>query len=301
MFRQAKQTNVFIILIIILASVHTYSVDLKSSDPVQGLALGVDHTCVSIYNKVKCWGDDDHGYLDVPEGLNNVVQISAGAGHTCVLDKVRGVVCWGQDDYRQLSPPSDLVNPQIIGSGAFHSCAVTEGRVKCWGSNHYGQLNVPSDLQNVVELAVGRTHACAITDSKDIVCWGYSGGSDRRLTPPTGLKNPRQIRSHGYHSCVNSDDGFFCWGSNEYGESRISKRYNSKPSMVVPGVRNSCALFEGQVECWGNNGSGELEIPDGLDQVLQVAIGDHHVCASTQKSIRCWGYNGFGEVINIDF
>ena len=49
-----------------------------SAGELHSVALKSDGTVV-------CWGNNDSGQIDVPEGLENVVTISAGSYHTLAL------------------------------------------------------------------------------------------------------------------------------------------------------------------------------------------------------------------------
>ncbi|MCL2825675.1 MAG: hypothetical protein FWD57_16915, partial [Polyangiaceae bacterium] len=77
---------------------------------VKAVSAGGEHNCVLMVDgAVKCWGSNELGQLgdgtrvdrDVPtqvKGLtSNVIAVSAGGEHTCVLVKSGGVKCWGSE------------------------------------------------------------------------------------------------------------------------------------------------------------------------------------------------------------
>jgi cysteine-rich repeat protein len=168
---------------------------------VQIAAKG-SHTCALLdTGSVRCWGRNISGQLgygntssvgDTPDNLPSdagdvrvggaVVQIAAGAQHTCALIDTGNVRCWGAGSSGRLgygnaesigdTPdhlPSDAGNVPVGGTavqittGSTHTCALLDrGNVRCWGAGVSGRLgyghtdnigdnedNLPSDAGNV--------------------------------------------------------------------------------------------------------------------------------------------------------
>lgn len=154
---------------------YAFSEDRHVPQEVPGLAgvlqvaLGDFHTCALLETgAVKCWGSDLFGQLgdgaanndtryDLVEvsGLGGidtrVVQIAAGAHHTCAVLESGEAMCWGQNDSGQ------------IGDG-FTDTAYRYSPVSVQGLN--GQLS------RVVDIAAGSYHTCAALDTFETVCWG---------------------------------------------------------------------------------------------------------------------------------
>ena len=72
------------------------------------LSTGFLFNCVTTNGAAKCWGDNNHGQLGngtkersaTPTrviGLENVVQISAGAFHACAVLADHTARCWGNN------------------------------------------------------------------------------------------------------------------------------------------------------------------------------------------------------------
>lgn len=130
-----------------------------------GLAAGRYHTCALLQSgQVQCWGRNGQGQAGNPtstadqllpfavQGLDDPVQIAAGAFHTCARLASGEVLCWG--GINAAEPADDTVdNPPAIpvavgvsdavdmAAGQSHTCLRTEsGSLMCWGGNNLGQL-----------------------------------------------------------------------------------------------------------------------------------------------------------------
>lgn len=140
---------------------------------VDEIVAGGFHTCARLDGgeSMGCWGSNAWFQLGVSsvdarssgrvrfEGAT-IVQIAAGAHHTCALLERQGareVRCWGYNRDGQLGvfTPEHAVDStdaaqavslgegrvHSISAGAFHTCALfVDGRVRCWGRGTDGQL-----------------------------------------------------------------------------------------------------------------------------------------------------------------
>jgi alpha-tubulin suppressor-like RCC1 family protein len=125
------------------------------------IAAGSAHACALLANgTVTCWGSNDHGQLGAPSAsgcanahgpivipsLNDVVDVSAGDGHTCALLANGTAVCWGYNKYGQLGDgtTADRGAPQAVPglsgivqlvAGYMDTCAIVgDGALECWGA-----------------------------------------------------------------------------------------------------------------------------------------------------------------------
>ena len=234
-----------------------------------------------------------------------VHRLSAGAGHTCAIQRDASVACWGSNVDGELGDGTGVDRPVpgpvpglsaiSISSGSYHNCALTaEGRAACWGWNSYGQVGDGSDTNRLSAFV---------------------------LSSPTSVLS---VAAGGYHSCAVSTDGSAaCWGQNTLGQLGDGAEIDSPSPVGVFSLpvsravsaagRHSCALVQdgvhdGTVQCWGatlavDNDSGApgdqvfpLPVP-GLTDVVALAAGFDHNCAlSRNGSVACWGANDSGQL-----
>jgi alpha-tubulin suppressor-like RCC1 family protein len=143
-------------------------------DVVQ-LVAGADHACVRhAAGTFACWGERYYGQLgtggtiadtaDIPPyGMQTslpaaVVDLAAGASHTCALLADGAVTCFGLNSKGQVGPGATTTAEEVrqpapvtgfagrvvslwAGPTAQHTCAIlADGSVQCWGSDSDGQL-----------------------------------------------------------------------------------------------------------------------------------------------------------------
>lgn len=180
------------------------------------LAAGARHTCgVTADGATLCWGDNFLGQLGRPRavaaalvpaavpGIPAATRVSAGHGHTCVVDTDRRGWCWGQNGIGQLgsgappgaSPPVAVAAEAPLDdlrAGYHHTCAVgVDGSGWCWGANtssepgdaritgqlgsdvSWSNLPLPLPIEPPLDaLAPGDGHTCALTRAGAILCFG---------------------------------------------------------------------------------------------------------------------------------
>ena len=150
---------------------------------VKGVSSGEAHSCaLRGSNQVVCWGNGGHGRLGTgsvaasftpvtvvaPKDqaatsrfLEDVVQVSAGAEHTCAVTKDGEAVCWGNGGNGRL------------GKGGVGNSFVPVKVLAVDGSSQSRNF-----LTGVQQIATGDAHSCALLENGQAVCWG-SGGNGR--------------------------------------------------------------------------------------------------------------------------
>ncbi len=308
---------------------------------VSQVSAGYTHTCAVLASgEARCWGRNDEGQLgdgtttdrarpiavrntDGTGPLTGVVEILAGADHSCARLVDGGLSCWGYghdgalgngDDQPRLLPTpvvddSDDLDSARSLAGDVSTCAVIDGgQVRCWGRNADGQLGDGTreqrrrpvavldpraglaPLDGVEEVGSGSTYACARTGVGSVWCWG--AGRSGELGTPLAARSPVPV-------AVRDADG----------DGTLAA------VQLSVGDQHACAvLVNHRAACWGSNRLGQLgdgttadhavptvvRDPDGngaLEGVQQISAGDFHTCAALADSTAvCWG-TGDGGVL----
>ncbi len=313
--------------------------DASEMGLINTLVTGDAHTCALLNDgNVRCWGLNNYGQLgyghtnnigdnELPYTAGNlqlgdgVVQLAAGAAHTCALLRSGYVRCWGRNNHGQLGyghvqsvgDDEPLLSQSYVNLGAravrlaagyWYTCALlTTGKVRCWGLNDYGQLgyghtqNVGddeglwdvSDVQvggSVQELVAGGWHTCALLTGGRVRCWGANGHGQL---------------GYGHTTTI---------GDNEHPSSAGDVNVGGTVLQLSASYAQTCALLDtGSIRCWGYNNYGQLGYGNIINRsspggdlalgarALQVTSGGYHTCALLSSGqVKCWGYNGHGEL-----
>lgn len=256
-----------------------------SQSQVVAISAGFDFSCALISSTrtpdywVRCWG------------ANNVGQMGSGAvgGPQPAPAIVTG-----------LANLSGLTNIVALSSGSAHSCVVfAAGNLKCWGNNSRGQLGngttgnvsaTPTAVANLVtarSVSAGFEHTCAVDSANRGWCWGdgrdgeigNSTANTAAYSVPTlsigetSIGAPLFLMSAGTNfTCSKLATVLFCWGRGDLGQVGRSNAVAVNPTpaavdvlvatdvtQVSTGAAHACALLlNGRVACWGYNATGQL-------------------------------------------
>jgi alpha-tubulin suppressor-like RCC1 family protein len=286
---------------------------------VTRIAAGGRHTCAATGSSVRCWGRSVNGQLG--DGVVRpfsatpvavvalpaaVMQLTAGAEHSCALLSDGTISCWGANQFFQLGSAAPgirsatpvtvpgVTDAIAVTAGQNHTCAIlTGGAVKCWGSNQHGQIGggvigngtAPTTVPGLVAQAIsaGGEHTCAVTQDTAVKCWGLNtagqlgdGTTDQSVPPVTAIASgATQVIAARFHSCALLATGAVrCWGNNDKGSLGDGTTTNRLSPAPVTGLPNAQTALSGS---------------------------DATVCSlGTDARVRCWGANSQGEVIHTD-
>lgn len=215
-----------------------------------------------------------------------------------------------------------------VAAGATHSCAVlADGTVWCWGARDghrmggTGDVSEPVMLPEVntaVAVTAGRHHTCIRTVLDEILCWGANGygqvGQDpsHEVFPPVQMGTGLRVEAGTYHTCVRrSPMQTECWGRTWVGATTAqSPLVLPGGGLLAVGQHHSCYSNNSRLHCQGRNTNGQLGLGDRLwrstgeeiSYLLMAALGAgaHHTCVSistgANAGLYCWGSNEFGQL-----
>ncbi|HZQ45592.1 MAG TPA: immunoglobulin domain-containing protein [Verrucomicrobiae bacterium] len=191
---------------------------------VVAIAAGADPNGLALLNNgtLVSWGGNDDGVSAIPPGLNNVVAIAAGYGHSVAVKSDGTVVAWGDNSSGQTNVPPGLSNVVAVSAGEFHSLALkNDGTVVGWGDNFDGESVPPAGLSNVVAIAAGVDYySIALKSDGTVQCWGFAVNG--QTSPPGGLSNVVAIAAGGEYGLALKNDGTIVpWGYSAFGGTNI--------------------------------------------------------------------------------
>lgn len=304
------------------------------------LSAGYNHTCgISTDDKAYCWGWNQYGQLgnnstadsltpvavDKSGVLNgkNILSISAGFYHTCVVASDNLAYCWGINSSGELGNglmaqsniPTAVVSTGVLSgktvkkifAGFGDACVIaSDNQAYCWGGNTNGALGNNSSSQTsvpvavytsgvlsgktILSIALGSTHSCAIASNNLAYCWGGAG----RIGNGTSVNSlvPVAVSTAGVLS---------------------GKTIKS----ITANWAYTCAIAsDDQAYCWGWGGYGQLGNNSTADSTVPVAVTttgvlsgktlksisagtNSHTCATaSDNQVYCWGNNDKGQFGN---
>lgn len=283
--------------------------------------------------------DEDGRQVDPPpeepgeQAEPRLIQIAAGAQHTCALSSDGTVRCWGVNALGQLGFESDetcaRVHPVKGGTATvYERCARAPTRVP--------------GVATAVQIAAGGDVTCALLVDGKVLCWGDGflgalgdGEKQPRAQPKPviGLAGVSVIAVGRSHSCALLADGTLrCWGWGGWGQlgfdapdvcngsecAPLADRVRDLTGVaqVAVGGAHTCAMLSADVvKCWGENDAGQLGFPSkerkfglypftrtpttvpDLADVAQLTVASRYTCAAhLDGTVSCWGNNGEGQL-----
>ncbi len=184
---------------------------------VKAISAGGLHGCLLTEGgEVYCWGANDTHQMGNGRGgeqsdvaphpvqvrdLEDVVEIAAGARHTCARKSDGTVFCWGANHFGQLGDGTEtgdnvplqvkgLEDATSIAAGTRHTCARREGGDEvCWGANRLGQLGHEGEEQVVVGAVVGTGELIAQPDPSQMRRNGHRATMAPNMASMNGAAN----------------------------------------------------------------------------------------------------------------
>lgn len=258
------------------------------------LLLGIaTSSSVHAGGKVAVWGDNTFSQCLLPNGLDNVKAIAAGARHSLALKTDGTVVAWGQPDNGGADiVPEGLRGVTAIAAGCNWNLALeTDGRVIGWGA-YDSDLHVAS-LSNVTAIAGGWYHWLALKSDGSLATWSSGAGSYTPNYIPAGISNVIALAAGLEFSLVLKVDGTVsAWGWNDYGQTNVPPGLSNVIAIATSAAASHCLALksDGTVVAWGANWEGQTNVPPDLTNVIAIAAGESHSLAlKADGSVVAWG------------
>lgn len=221
-----------------------------------------------------------------------VVDIAAGAQHTCAILGGGALECWGSDTAGQATPPSGAY--YRVAAGNDFSCAIgydgdtsDGGPISCWGADDSGQASPPSGTEFIQIGAAGYT-ACARDADWNLTCWGSGGWTwdDPAYSFAVGASHMCALLSGGVMSCQGFDFYGQVSGPNAAGGTWEAVSIGASWTCAI---RESADASDGSIQCWGQ--SDALGAPSGAFRGLASSGFLFQSCAIglLPATMSCWG------------
>ncbi len=220
------------------------------------------------------------GESGLPSLLSNVVAIAAGTTHRLALRSDGTVLEWGANQSFRTPMPDALQDVVAIAAGAGgQSLALrADGTVAAWGTGDFGLASTPPGLNSVVHIAAGPAHNLAVKADGTVVAWGRDDSG--QLAVPAGLSGVKSAAAGGDFSLALKSDGTVVgWGAILSGQTAALAGLSGVQA-VQAGDDFALALkSDGTIVRWGQNGAGQLDVPAGLGPVAALAAMGAHALA----------------------
>ncbi len=177
-----------------------------------------------------------------------------------------------------------------------HTAVVkANGTVEVWGDNTYGQLNVPAGLSGVKALAAGAGFTLALKEDGTIVGWGSVLDQNFNPSPytiPTDVQSLtiKSIAAGGNMSAVVTEAGeVVVWGSNTRNVDIVPEGLGNVVAMAINNNYAVALNDAGNITVWGR----DTNEPAGLDgNVVAIAAGGiHWLALKKDGTVAIGGYS----------
>jgi hypothetical protein len=259
------------------------AIAIASQNDGLGLALKSNGT-------VQAWSVTDGSRIDIPDGLNNVVAISAGSHHGLALKADGTVVAWSSypfesSDHGQADIPAGLTDVIAVSGGGNQSHALkADGKVVAWGDNR----DVPAGLSDVIAVSTGFSQSMALKADGTVVVWPevFSLEASQELYDVVAVSSQWRI-----HLALRADGTVvqLLYEENKVGLARLPFQVGKLKAVAIAAGLAGCAALraDGTVAEWWKS-SEDGPYLDGAYYVMDGAWPNNIVAIAA-------GYFGHGE------
>lgn len=228
------------------------------------------------------WYSDPLGYLEVPDGVTNVVE-TTNNDFTSFALHANGTV--ERLSYREVAAVHSYVQEVPPGLSRVKQVAANtiepevyalldDGTVTAFqGPGVPLDIPLPDGLSNIKQLCACGSAVVALKADGTVVAWGLN--FNHVLEVPTGLNNVVSISSLGAVDALKADGTVVQWGDN--GTFSVPDGLNGIKAIGASGTFAYGLKADGTLTYWGSDqidlpGSQATETPAGLNDVCQVNV-----------------------------
>ncbi|ACV64212.1 Alpha-tubulin suppressor and related RCC1 domain- containing protein-like protein [Desulfofarcimen acetoxidans DSM 771] len=191
--------------------------------------------------------------------------------------------------------PASVKNVKSIGvmTLAIDIVALKEdGTVVVWGNNADGQCDVPEQANDVASIATGYYHCLALREDGMVVVWGRNNKGQCDVS--AGLGGITAIAAGSYHNLALCEDGTVAaWGDNTNGQCDVPPGLTGVARIYAFGNTSFALKNDGTLVVWGYT-SGQYDVPDGLNNVVDLSVGSACAALKADGTVVVWGDNSYG-------
>lgn len=250
-----------------------------------GMALISQSADAPVNAVVHVWGSDQFGQITrQPAGLTDVVQIAAGANHCVALKSDGSVVCWGRVNEGQCAVPPGITARQIDARANYTLAVTGASSLRTWGNDPPDftvQQQQRLESEGVRIARAGTDHIAVLTETTGRLVFG--GRNEYFQCNGELLINRVEGITSGRFSFASWNDiGRFqvsctAEGASTYGVCSIPETLE-RVHMIALGQEHAVAIERNtrRVAVWGDNSESQCALPSGLQPAVLVAAGEAH-------------------------
>jgi hypothetical protein len=294
----------------------------------RSLATSATHSCALRRSGVYCWGsnfagqlgtESDAGESEVPARVESagedIVEIAASSGRTCVRRSTGQLACWGANNYGQIGDGTrEERRSAVMAMGVddavqlamddASTCVLREaGDVACWGNAPAGSPGagslVPVSIEGIegaVELRGGVFETyCARGAEGWVRCFGFQGGGWTAPIEVAALQGVRAVALGGNEEICAITEARDIVCHNTTSGRTLALAHSERSVEIVGTSLVVCAMNEdGDWRCWNiltqlldMIGSVAIEVPSDV-QIVEAAPAGFNACVlRADRSIGC--------------
>lgn len=274
---------------------------MRSGDWVD-VSAGWYATCgVRGSGEILCWGENDNGLLDVPEGSYRSVAV--GYMSACAIDHTGGLVCWGADEERYgiSGEFAGLDVQKVVVSWSWEFAILTTSGTLAYSMGHEDLEPVFALIEgDFVDVAADADLVWVIRADGSSMFYGVA--AEEYGAPDLSTRQFLRLGGRGFCGILS---GSFVYAWNYYGGSLVGNSWGGSYQSCSLGTASMAAIdLDGHVVSLTGMGEydygpSDRDVPPPHATFQSLSVGANHACGVTTTGwLKCWG--GTSEVGEAD-